>query len=114
MRELYMKNSNAFVIIYSIENLRSFNECSKILNDILRERKEELPPTIIVGNKKDLEKNRLIKTDDGKKLANDFNCSFLEVSAKSNDDIKRIFQILTEKLKPIHKEKTKSQCNLFM
>lgn len=48
-------------------------------------------PIVLVGNKTDLYVDRMITTDQGKRLANSWNAAFLETSAKQNEVY---FQIL--------------------
>jgi len=42
-------------------------------------------PIVLVGNKTDLYVDRMITTDQGKRLANSWNAAFLETSAKQNE-----------------------------
>jgi GTPase SAR1 family protein len=46
---------------------------------------------VLVGNKIDLEDERTVNTDDGKKLAEKFACSFVEASAKMNTNVGQVF-----------------------
>lgn len=49
---------------------------------------------MLVGNKLDLEEERKVSTDQGKALAQKFNCGFIEASAKTNTQVKEIFHEL--------------------
>ena len=42
-------------------------------------------PIVLVGNKKDLHMQRVVTFEMGKKLANEWNVSFIESSAKQNE-----------------------------
>lgn len=42
-------------------------------------------PIVLVGNKKDLHMQRVVTFEMGKKLANEWNVSFVESSAKQNE-----------------------------
>lgn len=42
---------------------------------------------VLVGNKCDLEEERVVGKDLGKTLANQFNCAFMETSAKAKINV---------------------------
>ena len=42
-------------------------------------------PIVLVGNKTDLYVDRMVKTDEGKRLADSWHATFLETSAKQNE-----------------------------
>ena len=45
---------------------------------------------ILVGNKCDLEDERVVGKDQGSNLARQFNCAFLETSAKSKINVNEV------------------------
>jgi GTPase SAR1 family protein len=45
---------------------------------------------ILVGNKCDLEDERVVGKDQGHNLARQFNCSFMETSAKSKINVNEV------------------------
>ena len=100
MRDLYMKNGQGFVLVYSITAQSTFNDLqvssvskTKVLNwsllqdlreQILRVKDTDDVPMVLVGNKCDLEDERVVGKDQGLNLARQFsNCSFMETSAKA-------------------------------
>ena len=64
--------------------------------------KEEASPNVIiylVGNKIDVpDEQRLIKAEDGQKIADEFNLPFKEASAKDGTNVNEIFQELLEEI----------------
>lgn len=44
-------------------------------------------PMVLVGNKCDLEEERVVGKEVGSGLANSFNCSFMETSAKTRTNV---------------------------
>lgn len=44
-------------------------------------------PVVIVGNKTDLHRERVVSTEEGKRLADTWKASFYEVSARSHEVI---------------------------
>ena len=52
---------------------------------------------VLVGNKCD-KPDRVVSEEEGKKLAEDFNMSFFEASAKTNHNVKEVFDFLTAEI----------------
>ncbi|ESO05217.1 hypothetical protein HELRODRAFT_77994 [Helobdella robusta] len=117
MRDLYMKNGQGFLLVYSITAQSTFNDLQDLREQILRVKDLEEVPMILVGNKCDLEDERVVGKDQGQNLARSWNCAFLETSAKSKLNVNEIFHDLvrqiskkTPELKT--KQKKKSCCLL--
>jgi Ras-related protein Rap-1A len=92
MRDLYMKNGQGFVLVYSITAQSTFNDLSDMRDQILRVKDTDSVPMVLAGNKCDLEEERVVSKDQGEKLAVTFgNCAFLEVSAKMKINVSDIF-----------------------
>lgn len=54
---------------------------------------------VIVGNKSDLRADqRHVPTEDGRKLAEEFNCSFTEASARLNTNVARAFEMMVAEI----------------
>lgn len=95
MRDLYMKNGQGFVLVYSITAQSTFNDLQDLREQILRVKDTDDVPMVLVGNKCDLEDERVVGKDQGLNLARQFNnCSFMETSAKAKIGVKdvRLFQ----------------------
>ena len=69
----------------------------KWVQDVRSERGYDLI-MVLVGNKTDLEENRKVTFDEGKKQADEFNALFLETSCKAGYNIKVLFRKIAEKL----------------
>lgn len=98
MRDLYMKNGQGFVLVYSITAQSTFNDLPDLREQILRVKDTNEVPMILVGNKCDLEDERAVGKDQGMKVARDFNCAFLESSAKSKVNVNEIFYNLVQQI----------------
>ncbi|KAF0987776.1 hypothetical protein HZS_6465 [Henneguya salminicola] len=72
MRDLYIRNGQGFVCVYDITSKASFDELAKIHDNILLE-KELNVPIIIVGNKCDLENERVVSIETAMKYCQDKN-----------------------------------------
>jgi len=91
MRDLYMKNGQGFLLVYSITAQSTFNDLQDLREQILRVKDTDDVPMILVGNKCDLEDERVVGKDQGMNLARSFQCSFLETSAKNKVNVNQIF-----------------------
>lgn len=60
MREQYMRTGEGFLLIYSITSRQSFEEIMTFQQQILRVKDKDYFPIIVVGNKCDLDKERVV------------------------------------------------------
>merc|ERR1712107_934546 len=65
MRDLYMKNGQGFVLVYSITAQSTFNDLQDLREQILRVKDTDDVPMVLVGNKCDLEDERVVGKDQG-------------------------------------------------
>jgi len=117
MRDLYMKNGQGFVLVYSITAQSTFNDLQDLREQILRVKDKEDVPMVLVGNKCDLEDERVVGKEQGANLAHQFGCTFLETSAKAKINVNNIFYDLVQQINKLSPEKkpgkkTKAQ-NLY-
>lgn len=63
---------------------------------------------VLVGNKIDLVDQRVIKAETAKKLAEEWKCSYVECSAKKNENINQVFSELVRSLVQTRKTTGKS------
>merc|ERR1712241_383548 len=92
MRDLYMKNGQGFVLVYSITSQSTLQDLQEIREQILRVKDTDDVPLVLVGNKCDLEGERAVGRDQGAALARSWgNTSFMETSAKSKINVNEMF-----------------------
>lgn len=60
MREQYMRTGEGFLLIYSITSRQSFEEIMTFQQQILRVKDKDYFPIIVVGNKCDLDNERVV------------------------------------------------------
>ena len=94
----YYKGANGIILIYDVTNKQSYENVKNWLTQI----KEEANPNVIIylaGNKIDVEEEqRVITTEDGQKIADEYKLPFKETSAKNGINVNEIFQELVEKI----------------
>ncbi|XP_065199288.1 ras-related protein Rap-1b [Sycon ciliatum] len=117
MRDLYMKNGQGFALVYSITAQSTFNDLSDLRDQILRVKDTGDVPMILVGNKCDLEDERVVSKEQGEELAQQFSsCAFMEASAKAKINVSEIFCDLVRQVNrkmPEPKRRRKGACLLL-
>ncbi|KAG8137604.1 hypothetical protein E2320_004830 [Naja naja] len=91
MRDLYIKNGQGFILVYSLVNQQSFQDIRPMRDQIIRVKRYEKVPVILVGNKVDLESEREVSSSEGRALAEEWGCPFMETSAKSKTMVDELF-----------------------
>ena len=89
----YFQGSFAAAIVYDITDKESFERLDFWIEK-LKDGVGDIP-FIIVGNKVDLELNRVISKEEGEKYAEDLGTKHFEVSAKKKTNLNIIFSKLT-------------------
>lgn len=118
MRDLYMKNGQGFLLVYSITAQSTFNDLQDLREQILRVKDTDDVPMILVGNKCDLEDERVVGKEQGQSLARNWSSTFLETSAKSKINVNEIFYDLVRQINRKNpdtrsKGKKKSKCSIL-
>lgn len=71
-------------------------------------------PMVIVANKLDLHPQRQVSTQEGLGLSVEWKCSFIETSAKHNQNIGKIFELILSEIEKVNSnEKSGEICVLL-
>jgi len=68
-------------------------------DDVVRIKEVESIPFVLVANKSDLEEYRKVSKEEGKLLADELHCLFIECSAKDNVNITECFELLVRSIR---------------
>ncbi|XP_069955305.1 ras-related protein Rap-1b isoform X2 [Cherax quadricarinatus] len=99
MRELSVNTADAFILVYSITDAASFEEVRHLREFILQTKKEAVP-IVVVGNKADLEDQRVVPLETAETtVLVKWENGFLESSAKDNLNVLHIFKELLNQAK---------------
>ena len=99
MTKSYYRNAKGCLIIYDITRKETFENVKTWTEQYSQTNPEGRRSMMILGNKKDLEDQRQITTEEGKALADELECNFQEVSAKEGgEEIEELFFKLAETL----------------
>lgn len=99
MRDLYIKNGQGFIIVYSLTSRQSFQDIKLIREQILRVKGTDRVPIVLAANKCDIaETNREVTTDDGCNLANEWSIPYLETSAKNSTIVNSLFTEIVKEM----------------
>eukprot|EP00123_Amoebidium_parasiticum_P019369 comp24769_c0_seq1/m.46876 comp24769_c0_seq1/g.46876 ORF comp24769_c0_seq1/g.46876 comp24769_c0_seq1/m.46876 type:complete len:185 (-) comp24769_c0_seq1:612-1166(-) len=118
MRDLYMKNGQGFALVYSITAQSTFNDLEDLKEQILRVKDTDKVPMVLVGNKCDLEDERVVGKDTGNARAKNWGCVFIEASAKNKLNVSEVFFSLVRQINeanpgPSKKDKKKGGCTVL-
>lgn len=91
MRDLYIKNGQGFVVVYSITSHQTFQDIKNMREQIMRVKNTERVPILLVGNKVDIENQREVATLEGMGLAQLWGCPFMEASARNKCNVNEVF-----------------------
>lgn len=89
---------DGYILVYAINDRKSFEILQTIYDKIL-DNVGDTVPIIVVGNKMDLQHTgRMVRQDEGQRLAESWRAVFLETSAKDNTDVQKIFEHLLRQI----------------
>lgn len=99
MRKLSIQNSDAFALVYAVDDPESLEAVKSLRDEILEIKEDKFTPIVVVGNKVDREGERQVSTEDVLTTVElDWNNSYLEASAKENANVVEVFKELLQQV----------------
>jgi len=108
----YSLDVHGYVLVYSIENLKSFEVVSLLYNKLLDITGKAYVPSVLVGNKSDMYQSREVPSEEGRKLAEKWRATFLETSAKQNIAVGQVFQTLLNEIERADGNDKSNNCTI--
>jgi len=96
LRSLYLQGANGALVIYDTTNRKSFENLDEWVSNF--EEARGFVPTLLIGNKVDLEKKRKVDEKEGKEFAEKNKMDFLLTSAKTGANVEAAFNDLIKKI----------------
>ncbi|KAL0239013.1 hypothetical protein PCE1_004704 [Barthelona sp. PCE] len=87
----YVRECSVAVIIYDITSISSFEKTNEIIENVRRERGNDVN-FVLVGNKSDLESQRVVSYEMGREKADSIDALFIETSAKMGYNVRVLFR----------------------
>ncbi|KAL8197450.1 UNVERIFIED_CONTAM: Ras-like protein member 12 [Gekko kuhli] len=102
--ERYLNWAHAYLVVYSINNRKSFDGSQQYLEILTLHSKntQHEAPVLLVGNKLDMEQYRQITKAEGASLATKYGCLFYEVSACL--DFESVQHVFHEAVREVRRE----------
>ncbi|KAJ7386502.1 Ras- protein Rab-3 [Desmophyllum pertusum] len=91
----YYRGAMGFILMYDITNEESFQAVQDWSTQV-KTYSWSNAQVILVGNKSDMEEDRVVTYERGKKLADQLGLEFFETSAKDNANVKQVFERLVD------------------
>lgn len=96
IRKIFYEGANAFLVLYDITNEGTFDGTDYWADDVRKIIGDQ--DGILIGNKRDLKRKRLIKEGAGEDKAFELGLDFFETSAKTGENVEKVFETITQKL----------------
>ncbi|XP_058522183.1 GTP-binding protein REM 2 isoform X2 [Ochotona princeps] len=92
LRDHCLQTGDAFLIVFSVTDRRSFSKVPETLLRLRAGRPHHDLPVILVGNKSDLARSREVSLEEGRHLAGTLSCKHIETSAALHHNTRELFE----------------------
>lgn len=97
LQDQWVREGQGFILVYSVTSRTSFSRLEEFHQTMIRI-KRFTPVFLLVGNKSDQTK-REVTPEEGRRLAQKFGCHFMETSAKTSQNVEKMFTYLVRTLR---------------
>uniref|UniRef100_A0A671WU86 small monomeric GTPase n=1 Tax=Sparus aurata TaxID=8175 RepID=A0A671WU86_SPAAU len=94
----YYRDAHALLLLYDVTNKTSFDNIQAWLTEIHEYAQQDVV-LMLLGNKADATHERVVKREDGERLAKEFGVPFMETSARSGLNVELAFTAVAKELK---------------
>jgi Ras-related protein Ral-A len=107
IRDNYFRSGEGFLCVFSITEDDSFQSTVEFREQILRVKNDENIPFLLVGNKGDLTDKRKVSLNEAQSRAQEWGVPYVETSAKTRDNVDKVFFDLMREIRARKKEDVK-------
>lgn len=94
----YYRGAHGIILVYDVTSRSSFENLKEWLSEIDVYSTNEDAVKMLVGNKKDMEAERVVSTEEGKEFARSMSMLYIEASAKTEEGVQQAFEELCQKV----------------
>ncbi|TMS15185.1 Ras-related protein Rab-26 [Larimichthys crocea] len=94
----YYRDAHALLLLYDVTNKTSFDNIQAWLTEIHEYAQQDVV-LMLLGNKADATHERVVKREDGERLAKEFGVPYMETSARSGLNVELAFTAVAKELK---------------
>ncbi|OWA51712.1 Ras-related protein Rab-26 [Hypsibius exemplaris] len=94
----YYRDAHALLLLYDVTSKSSFDNIRAWLAEI-KEYAHDDAVIVLIANKADMQSSRVIRREDGERLAAEFSVTFMETSAKNGHNVTHAFQMIATNLR---------------
>lgn len=98
MRDQYMRTGEGFLLVFAVNNSKSFEDISLYREQIKRVKDADDVPMVLVGNKCDLP-TRAVDMKEAQEVARQYGIPFVETSAKTRMGVDDAFYTLVREIR---------------
>ncbi|KAF7663439.1 hypothetical protein LDENG_00209680 [Lucifuga dentata] len=101
MRQLCIRHSDAFALVYAVDDPRSLEEVCRLRDEILELRSGKSAPITVVGSKEDLSETEgrvLLAADVMSTVEGEWDANFVEASARTGGNTVEVFRALLQQV----------------
>ncbi|CAI2009612.1 hypothetical protein SEUBUCD646_0G04060 [Saccharomyces eubayanus] len=119
MRELYIKSGMGFLLVYSVTDRQSLEELMELREQVLRIKDSDRVPMVLIGNKADLNNERVISVEEGIEVSSKWGrVPFYETSALLRSNVDEVFvdlvrQIIRNEMESVAIKDARNQSQQF-
>uniref|UniRef100_T1J8H4 small monomeric GTPase n=1 Tax=Strigamia maritima TaxID=126957 RepID=T1J8H4_STRMM len=108
IRDNYFRSGEGFLCVFSIDEPESFSATVEFREHILRVKGDDNIPFLLVGNKADLQDKRQVSVEEAQARARQWNVSYVETSAKTRENVDKVFFDLMRDIRSRKQEEGKT------
>jgi GTPase KRas protein len=99
MRDQFTRCANGFLIMFDVTSRKSFDKLNECVEEVIRVKDVDQFPMCLIGNKCDLDLERVVSCEEAKNFAKDIGIPYLEVSTKLRTNVDESFNEIVREIR---------------